>query len=266
MMLIDTHCHLASHKFGEELPDILARAAAAGVGRMVAIGTDLEDSARAIEIAGAHPEVYATVGIHPTDVTEITGMDWRDKLRELASRPRVVAIGETGLDYYHPPPKDWDLPRYQARQAEFFRAHMELAAELGLNVVVHQRECAVPVYAQVKPFAGRLRAVFHCFSGTTHEALEAIEQGHFVSFTGNVTYKSAQALRDTVKALPAGSFFLETDSPYLAPVPHRGKRNEPAFVPHVAACLAEVRGQSVEELVEETSRAAEEFFGFAKFG
>lgn len=264
-MLIDTHCHLASRKFAGDLPDVLARARAAGVGRMVAIGTDLEDSPQAIQIAGENPDVFATAGIHPTDVTEVMGTEWRDKLRELARQPKVVAMGETGLDYYHEPPKGWDLPRYQARQAEFFHAHMELAVELGLNVVVHQRECAAAVYAQVKPFAGKLRAVFHCFSGTTHEALATIEEGHFVSFTGNVTYKSAQALRDTVKALPAGSFFLETDSPYLAPVPHRGKRNEPAFVPHIAACLAEVRGQSVEELAEETARAAEEFFRFARF-
>ncbi len=266
-MLIDTHCHLASRKFDPDREEIISRAVGAGVGRMIAIGCDLDDSPRCIALADAHPEVYATVGIHPCYVTEIEAENWLDQLRRLALAERVAAIGEIGLDYYHPAPDGYSEESYRRRQREVLIGQLELAAELGLNVVIHQRDrdtgntpCWTDLQEIIAPFEGRLRAVFHCFVHDVAEAQKLLDQNHLISFTGVVTYKSARAVQETAAGAPANSFMLETDAPYLTPVPDRGKRCEPAHARNSAEFIANLRGQTLEQIAAETTATAEGFF------
>jgi len=266
-MLTDTHAHLESHSLRNELPAIIDRARAAGVSRIVAIGCDLPTSRACLEIAERFPNVWATVGVHPCYVTEVTEPDWLDQLRALSQHPRCVGLGEMGLDYYHNPPDGWTLPDYQSRQQEFFRVQLELAAEVRKNVVVHQRDragmdCWRDIVKLVTPFHGRLRAVFHCWILPWEEAVPMVAAGHLVSFTGIATYPKAPEVAACAAAAAEGSFMLETDSPYIAPVPHRGQRNEPAYVRHTAERIAGLRGTSLEAFAAATSRTADEFFSF----
>ena len=268
-MLIDTHCHLASSKFDSDRGEVIERAIGVGVGRMVAIGCDLEDSPRCIELANSHPEVYATVGIHPCYVAEIDSEQWLDQLRQLARSERVAAIGEIGLDYYHPAPDGHSEEEYHGRQRDVLVGQLELAAELGLNVVIHQRDrdtentpCWIDLQEIIAPFEGRLRAVFHCFVHDAAEAQKVLDQGHLISFTGVATYKNAKDVQATAAAVPANSFMLETDAPYLTPVPHRGKRCEPAHTRNTAEHIAGLRGQTLEQIATETTATAEQFFRF----
>ena len=269
-MLIDTHCHLASSRFDADRDAVIARAIGAGIDRMIAIGCDLGDSLRCIELAGSHPEVHATVGIHPCYVMEIGAEDWLAQLRALAGGERVAAIGEIGLDYYHPAPDGFSEDAYRERQREVFVQQLELAAELGLNVVVHQRDrdigdtpCWRDIQEIIAPFAGRLRAVFHCFIHDAAEAEKVLDQDHLISFTGVATYKSARVVQATAASAPANCYMLETDAPYLTPVPYRGQRCEPAHTRDTAAHIARLRGQSLEQVAAETSATAEKFFRFA---
>lgn len=264
-MLTDTHCHLASHKFPRhEVPDLIARAKAAGVTRMVSLVTGLDDLEANLAIAADHPEVSVCIGIHPCSVHEEPD-DAVAQLRPHAADPRVCGIGETGLDYYHPAPEGWETEAYRERQRAFLEEHFQFAADAGLNVVIHTRDTsgdasfrdALEIYRR---HAQRVRAVFHCFIGPEASAREVIELGGLVSFGGVATFKNAADVLATAVALPAGSFMLETDSPYLAPVPHRGQRNEPAYVRHVAEHLASARGESLEALTAATNAAAEKFF------
>jgi TatD DNase family protein len=233
---------------------------------MVTIGTDLEDSVRCVELANAHAQVFAAVGVHPCSVHEIEATDWLDQIRRLATDPKVAAIGEIGLDYFHPAPDGWTEERYHARQAEFFTAQLELAAETGLNIVVHQRDrgdrCWEDIQRLVAPFHGKLRAVFHCFTHSWEAAQPLVEQGHLISFTGITTFNSAKEMQACATAATVGSFMLETDAPYLAPAPHRGKRCEPAFTSHTAEFIAKLRGVSLAQLAEETEHTANAFFRF----
>lgn len=257
-MLIDTHAHLDFPDFAADLPEVIARAVAAGVGRMVAIGCDLESSRRAVALAERFPEVYAAVGWHPGYV-EQAPEDVRPGLEGLVGHPRVVAIGECGVDHYRLPGTAEDA-RIQARQRAVFGQQLALAAEAGLPCVVHQREAFAEALALVEPWAGKVRTVFHCFVGTPVEAAAVVRLGSLVSFTGILTFKNAGAVRETLAAVPAGSFLLETDCPYLAPVPHRGKRCEPAYVADLARVAAAVRGVEVEQLAAETTATAAAFF------
>ncbi len=263
-MLTDTHCHLASRKFAGDLEAVLERAALRGVSRFVAIGTDLEDGAAVLKLAGRHPgSVFATVGIHPGSVTEIDHESgWLDRIARLAAEPGVCAIGEIGLDFYHPPPQGWSPEDHRTVQREVFRLQLELAANRGFNVVVHQRNSWDETHALVREFDGRLRAVFHCFTGTADEADALLEAGHLVSFTGIATFKNNAGLLAVAGARPAGSFMVETDSPYLAPEPYRGKRCEPAYLRETAEAVAAARNQTLEQTAEETTRTAEAFFRF----
>jgi TatD DNase family protein len=270
-MLTDTHCHLASSKFAADREEVIARAIESGVTRMVAIGCDLEDSPACIALAESNDEIYATVGIHPCYVTEIDSDDWLDQLRALAANPRVAAVGEIGLDYYHPAPDGHTEEGYRSRQREVFIQQLELATDLDLNVVVHQRDCDtknLPCWNDIKeiiaPFQGKLRAVFHCFIHDLAEAQKVLDQGHLISFTGVATYKNAKEVQTTAAAVPAGSFMLETDAPYLTPVPHRGKRCEPAHTADTAKHIADLRKQSLESLAAQTTATAEDFFRFLK--
>ena len=263
-MLIDTHCHLASSKFSpDEIEDIVRRAEQAGVSRIIAIGTDLEDSEKSIALAERYDAVFATVGIHPTEVLDLpSGGGWLAELRQLLQHPKAVAIGEIGLDYFHPPERGSE-EAYRALQFEVFRLQLELAAELNYNVVVHQRDCFDETSASIAPFDGKLRGVFHCFTGTKEQAAGLAGRGHLVSFTGIVTFKNAADVHECAKSVQEGRFMVETDAPYLAPVPFRGKRCEPSYTKETAACIADLRGVSLDELAMETTATAETFFRFS---
>jgi TatD DNase family protein len=260
----DTHAHLDYPDYAKDLTDVIARAQAAGITRIISIGTDLESSARAIKLAERFAAVFAAVGWHPSNAHEAPD-DIREPLRKLVKHPKVVAIGETGLDYHRlpggkPGGTTEDDARYKQRQAQIFQQQLEVAIEAGLNCVIHQRDSFDDTFAQLKPFAGKVRGVFHCFGESTDRMRRVLEIGSLVSFTGIVTFKNGQNVRDTVAATPPGRFMLETDCPYLAPVPYRGKRCEPAYVKEISETVAQVKGCSLEELSAATCKTAAEFF------
>ena len=284
MHLIDTHAHLDFPDFGDDIEAVVTRAHEAGVARIITIGTDPASSRRAISLAERFDGIFAAVGLHPSEAQNASG-DWIAELRILADHPKVVAIGETGLDFHHLPSAEIAEPfrdlaaaavagasgelirrisddEYKYRQADAFRAQLELAVELGLNIIVHQRDAWRDTLEILAPFNGRLRAVFHCFGGGPDQAQELISEDHMVSFTGITTFRKADPLRATVAAIPGGCFMVETDCPYLAPVPHRGKRCEPAHARITAEKIAEIRGTDLEAIARETTTAAESFFAF----
>ena len=260
----DTHAHLDFPDFASDLAEVIARAADAGITRINSIGTDLDSSRRALAIADRFENVFATVGWHPTHVMEAPG-DIRAELREMAKHPKVIAIGETGLDYYRLPSAQpggtaEQDDAYKRKQAQIFQQQLEVAAELGLNCVIHQRSALEDTLAAMQPFAGRVRGQFHCFVDDAVAMKRVLALGSVVSFTGILTFKNAQTIRDTLGATPLGAFMLETDCPYLAPMPYRGKRCEPAYVKDLAAAVAHVKGCSLEELSTATCQTAREFF------
>jgi len=269
-----------------DFDDVLRRANEAGVTRIITIGTSLASSRRAIELAEKYPGIFAVIGVHPTCVEE-TDEDVASPLRELAKSPRVVAIGETGLDYHRLPSAEVAKEKqvqvfsqalqtetseeleaqihdgaYKSKQASLFEQQLDLAVELGLNVVIHQRDAWSDTLEIMKPYTGKLRGVFHCFGGTLEQANEVVDLGHLVSFTGIVTFKNGVAVRDVAAQLPLFKFMVETDCPYLAPVPFRGKRCEPAYTRIVAETIAAARGISLQDVAEMTTQTAEEFFRF----
>jgi TatD DNase family protein len=266
-MILDTHCHLASAKFSGEVEDVIARAVDAGVGGMLTLSTGFDNMPAHLSLAAAHPGVVvAAVGIHPCDAHEVDPAgDWKERLLELAAAPGVAAIGESGLDYYHPPPEGWDEEKFRAHQRELLRGHFEIAAAAGLGLVLHTRDRAgkssiEDALAIARDFRGRVRPQFHCFLGPWEMAAAILDLDGIVSFGGVVTFPSAKESLAAAVAAPAGSFTLETDSPYLAPVPHRGKRNEPAHVVATARHLAEARGESLDVLAGHTTATARAFF------
>lgn len=262
-MLVDTHVHLCFPDFAADLPAVIERAAAGGVTRMISIATDIATCRQTIEIARQYPAVRAAVGLHPGGVPLAVSVRDLDDLRQLAGDPVVVAIGETGLDYYR---EARDNPALQREQQELFTAQLRFGAELGLPVVIHNRAAENDILEIVRRHAatlpGRERpwGVMHCFAGDEPFARACLECGLLVSFTGILTFKNATALRAVAAALPLDRIMLETDAPYLAPVPHRGQRNEPAYVPHIAEVLAAVKGVTVEEVARVTTATAAEFF------
>ncbi len=284
-MLIETHAHLDYPDFANDLDDVLRRAVDAGVTRVITIGTSIESSRRAIDLADKYPAVYATIGVHPTYVEEAEE-DVFTPLRELAKHPRVVAIGETGLDYHRLPSEkvakekqvqvmtalrtetDEEIEAqirdgaYKSKQASLFQQQLDLAVELGLNVVIHQRDAWDDTLRIIEPYAGKLRGVFHCFGGSLNQANEVLGLDHLVSFTGIVTFKNGAAVREVAAEIPLWKFMVETDCPYLAPVPFRGKRAEPAHTRIVAEAIATARGVPLEEIAEATTETADGFFRF----
>jgi TatD DNase family protein len=261
----DTHAHLTRPEFADDLPQVIARAGEAGIAKIVTLGTDLASSAQAVKLAEEYPNIFAAVGWHPTHAPEAPD-DIRPALRELVRHPKVVALGETGLDYYRRPSRQAgftaaDDERYKTKQADLFRQHLEVAAEAGLGCVIHQRDSMADILAQFQPFADRVRAVFHCFAEDAATMQRIVAMGSLVSFTGILTFKNGQNIRDTLAATPLDQFMLETDCPFLAPVPYRGKRCEPAYVAETAAVAAQVKGCSLEELSAATCATAEKFFG-----
>ncbi|HMJ90896.1 MAG TPA: TatD family hydrolase [Candidatus Acidoferrum sp.] len=260
----DTHAHLDYPDFQPDFADVLARAREAGITRMICIGTNLESSERAVALAEKHEEIFAVVGWHPSDALHAPD-DLRPKLAQMAAHPKVVAIGETGLDYYRLPSTKGgtaeDDANYKRKQAEIFQQQLEVAAERGLNCVIHQRgETLDDTFALMQPFIGKVRGVFHCFSGDLQALQRIRDAGSIVSFTGIVTFKNGQNVRDAVAATPLGQFMLETDCPFLAPVPYRGKRCEPSYVKEIAEAVAQPKDCSLEDLSRATCECAHGFF------
>jgi len=284
-MLIETHAHLDYPDFANDLDDVLRRAADAGVTRIITVGTSVESSRRAIDLAEKYPAVYAAIGVHPTYVEEAEE-DVFTPLRELAKNARVVAIGETGLDYHRLPSEkvaketqvqvmsalrtetDEEIEAqirdgaYKSKQASLFQQQLDLAVELGLNAVIHQRDAWEDTVKIMQPYTGKLRGVFHCFGGSFDQANEVLALDHLVSFTGIVTFKNGAAVREVAAQVPLWKFMVETDCPYLAPVPFRGKRSEPAHTRIVAETIAAARQVPLKEIAETTTETAEKFFRF----
>jgi TatD DNase family protein len=250
--LIDTHAHLDDEQFQSDLPAVLERAAAAGVCRVVTIATTAASSAACVALASQHSLLRATVGIQPNHVAGEAADAW-DEVVRLSASPNVVAVGETGLDRY------WDHTPFD-QQEDYFARQLELARKRGLPVVIHCRQAEADVVRILQADFekhGLVRGVMHSFTGDLATAEACLAMGLHISFAGMVTYKNAQPLRDVSLKIPLERLLVETDSPYLAPAPLRGKRNEPAHVVHTAACLAQVRGIELATLAEHTTRNAE---------
>lgn len=260
VFLFDTHAHLASSKFAEDLDAVVTRAREAGVSRIVTIACDLEDSAENLALARRFEGVFPTAGIHPLYVHEPGhSEEWKSELRQLASSGQFVAIGEIGLDYFHPPQDGGSEADWRGLQREFFEAQLSLAGELGLPAVIHQRESADDVMAVLRNFPD-VRAVLHCFNGSRDQAEAALEMGLFLSFTGILTFPKAEEVREVAAACPLDRIMVETDCPYLAPVPYRGKRCEPHMVSHTAETLGTLHGLSLPEIADATTGNAQKFF------
>ena len=255
MELYDSHCHLDPMRFGGELADVLARARAAGVTRLTVIGTRALDSEAAAELAGREAGVVAAAGIHPNDVAEAEPGEW-DRIVRLVEAGRVAAVGETGLDWYR-------TTAAPDMQREWFDRHLRLAQRLTLPVVIHTRESIRDTLEMLREASARgpLRPILHSFTGTVDEAAEAIDLGCHLGFAGMVTFRSSATLRDVAKTVPLDRILVETDSPFLAPEPLRGRRNEPAHVVHTARCLALARGEPLEAFAAATTANACRVFG-----
>lgn len=251
--LIDSHAHPYMPEFDADRDAMLDRARAAGVAAVVAIGYDLASSRQAVELAERASDVFACVAIHPHHAGDATPAAM-DELRRLAVAPRVLGIGETGLDFYR------DLAPREA-QERAFRLHLALARSLALPVVVHDRDAHAETMRVLGEESGGLPAVIlHCFSGDAAMAAEAAARGYYLGVAGPITYRSAAALRAALRAVPLDRLLIETDAPYLPPEPHRGRRNEPAYLPRIAAALAELTGLPPGRLAARTSQNAERAF------
>jgi TatD DNase family protein len=284
-MLTDTHAHLDFPEFEGQLDAVIARAREAGVHRIITIGIDRASCRRSLAIAEKYDNVYAVVGLHPCNVLDEGAMDFLGELPALARHPKVVAIGETGMDYHHLPSRELakrDKGVFGALQAgtaeatqaeiadgamksaqvEAFRAQLDLAVELGRNVVIHQRDAWEDTLDLLRPYTGKVRGVFHCFGGSPEAAAEIASMGHLVSFTGIATFKNAALVQETARSVASDGYMVETDCPYLAPVPFRGKTCEPAHVKFTAEKIAGLRGEPLEKVSADTEHTAGVFFKF----
>lgn len=254
-MFFDTHAHYDAEQFDQDRETVLAGLIERGVSLVVNPGCDIPSSRKAVALAHAHPFLYAAVGYHPEECAPYRPEDL-DLFRSWASDPKVAAIGEIGLDYY------WEENPPREFQQRVFRDQMALAEELNLPVIVHDREAHADSLAIVKEFP-RVRGVFHCYSGSAEMAKELVKLGWMISFTGVLTYKNARKAVEAAQAIPLEHIMIETDSPYMAPVPHRGKRNDSGYVRHVCEKLAEIKGISLEECARITLENGKRFFGIA---
>lgn len=251
-MLIDHHCHLDFPDFADDLDGVIARAGAAGVGLMVTISTRIRTFDKVLAVAERYDNVFCSVGTHPHNADEERDVPLEDIVR-LSAHPKVVAIGEAGLDYYY-------KNSSPEAQAEGFRKHIKAARETGLPLEIHAREAdddTLQILREAHEEGGAFPAILHCFTGGEKLARGAVDLGLTVSFSGIATFKTAQDLRDIAASLPLDRILVETDAPYLAPVPYRGKTNEPAFVAHTAGAIAKARGMTLEALANATT---ENFF------
>jgi TatD DNase family protein len=252
--MVDSHCHLTDSRLGDQLGGVIARARGAGVSMLVTIGTSPDDSAAAVALAEQYPDtVRAVVGVHPNYCGEVA-LDALSRIQELAAHPLVVAVGEMGLDYFH-------NHADRRRQRLFFERQLAIAVEVNQPVVIHSRQAVADALMIVQSFAP-MRAVFHCFTGTVDEAQAIVEAGHYVGFTGPITYKNNDILRQAVEFVPLDRILIETDAPYLSPDPVRAtKICEPAFVAHTLRQLALIKGISEHEADTITTRNTRQFYG-----
>jgi TatD DNase family protein len=256
-MLVDTHCHLDDAQFAADAAKVIDRALDHGVRQMVCVGTDLASTERAIELATSRPFLFASAGIHPHLADRYSTDESFAPLRRMAEHERVVAVGETGLDYY----KKFARPE---RQHDLFRRHVRLARSLGKAIVIHCREAHEDLFRILGEEARPpVRGVMHCFSSSIENARTALEWGLTLSIAGPVTYPNAASLAQVVRFIPLDRLVVETDAPYLAPQTHRGQRNEPGFVVHVAEKIAELQGVPFERVCEQTTRNAQALFGIS---
>lgn len=250
-MLIDTHCHLDFEQFDEDRESVIQRAIKNNIGGIITIGTDIPSSRKSLTLAANYATIYAAVGIHPSDCAEADERDL-EEIRALCATDKVVAIGEIGLDYYR-------MYAPKEKQQEIFRAQLALAAEKDLPVIIHNREAHEDTISIVEEAGNGLRGVFHSFTGDSAFLKRVLNQNFYVSFTGAVTFKNAH-YEDLIKEVPVDNLLLETDSPFLAPVPFRGKRNEPSYVRYTAEHIAGIKEMPVEVLAEITSKNANDLF------
>lgn len=252
--LIDSHCHLTMPHFDADRSGAIKRAIDEGVAKIITIGTDIDDSRRAIALAEEHEFIFAAVGVHPHDVKEVKDSEAvYDALKSLAAHNKVVAIGETGLDYHY-------MHSPANIQQEHFIRHIGMARSLNLPLIIHSREAREDTLKVLGENARGVRGVFHCFSGDMDMAERALEMGFYISFSGVVTFKNANKILDIVKGVPLNRILIETDAPYLAPHPHRGKRNEPAYVRYVAEKVAAIKELSYVETARAIQNNASNLF------
>ena len=251
---IDTHAHLYDERYDDDRAEMITRAAAAGVTQIISMGDTMAASAQVVADAEQYPTLYAAVGVHPESACVLTDAE-RAQLLTWAKHPKVVAIGEIGLDYY------WEKdPKVRAVQRELFVTQLGIARAAGLPVCIHDREAHGDTLAILQAEGQGLTGVLHCYSGSLEMARELWKMGYYIGIDGPLTYKNAAKLPDIVREAPQERLLIETDSPYLAPVPLRGKRNEPAYLVHIAAKIAELRGESVEEVARYTTENARRLY------
>ncbi|MFP3512040.1 TatD family hydrolase [Peribacillus sp. SIMBA_075] len=253
-MLFDTHVHVNAEQFNEDLDDVIERAKEAGVNNMVVVGFDQPTIIRAMELIETYDFMYAAIGWHPVDAIDMTEKDlqW---IEELSNHPKVVAIGEMGLDYH------WDKSPKDV-QMEVFRKQIRLAKKVGLPIIIHNREATADIVNILKEeAASEVGGIMHCFSGSAETALECINMNFYISLGGPVTFKNAKKPKEVAAAVPLERLLIETDCPYLAPHPYRGKRNEPSYVKLVAEQIAEIKQLTIEEVSQATTENAKKLFG-----
>ena len=256
MELVDTHCHLHFDNYDADREEVLRASAETGVKRIICVGCGLADSQRAIDFAQAHRGVWATAGAHPHDGADfITDTAAGEKLKSMLAEAKVVAVGEIGLDYHYG-------LEHKNRQADFFRQQLQIAADFNRPVIIHCREAADDTLAILSEFPS-VRCVFHCFTGTADEARRILDRGFFLGFTGPITFKKSDELREVVRMTPIDRLLVETDAPYLSPEPVRKQKiNEPALVMHMARTVAAVKQMTLQEVDHHTTANAQRFFGW----
>jgi len=255
-MIIDTHAHLDFPDFKDDLDDVIKRAGEVGVEYIINVGTSVATSVKSIELTKKYANIYASVGIHPNAASTVPADDW-SRLEALAGESKVVAIGETGLDYYRDRSKKED-------QKRLFHKHLELAEKHNLPVIIHNREASIDCLEIVRKYSGRVSGVIHCFAGSRDDAEEFLELGFYISFAGPITFPKAENLREALKAVPVEKLLLETDCPFLAPQPKRGKRNEPSYLQYTIPVLAELYKLTVEDIERITTLIAKKLFGITQ--
>lgn len=256
-MFVDTHAHLFYPNFKEDLDDVLSRAKKESIDYILIPATDISTAKEVIALTEKYDFIYGAVGVHPHDSKD-WDKSWTAELKKLAAHEKIKAIGEIGLDYYY------DFSPVE-KQKQAFRDQIELAIELNMPIVVHTRESDDDIYEIIKAYKGtKLKAQFHCFSGDKEQSKKLLDLGHYISFTGNITFKKADELREVVKYIPLNRLMIETDSPFLTPVPYRGKRNESSYVKYIAEQIADVKNISLEEVGRATSYNAYKFFGIGE--
>jgi TatD DNase family protein len=252
-MLADSHAHLEMNDFDRDRDEVIKRAENAGVNLIITVGTTLDDCRKAVSIANKYKNVYAAIGIHPHEVKDIDETTY-ENLKKLAKMDKVVAFGEIGLDFF----RNLSPPDVQIRR---FGEQLALASEIGLPIIIHDRDAHQETLEMLGGWKGKHRGVVHCFSGNYKMAEKCLEMGFFISIPGAITFGKSEKLQDVIRHIPVTDILVETDAPYLTPHPHRGKRNEPAYVIHTARKVAEIKGLSLEELASVTYQNTRNVFG-----